>query len=171
MLLILRGVSNSFKSSFSKRFPHQQIVSLDELRIKMLDDVGCMDYADEISSVFNAILNSRLRLKADTVIDNTNLSLPLIDKLVDKAINSNNEFLILSFKREIGECIAGNRLRSLEDSKHFVPSDVIMRQFDSYQKHTPQIREKYSDSFYEFNVSNDDIDEIYKKYLKIRKEL
>lgn len=168
MLLIIRGPSNSFKSTFARNFDPLCIISHDDIRKKLFGSKGYSGEDFKVKNIVNTILKSRLVRGLDVVIDSTNIPLGIIDEYMYIAKEFKTTVYIFSFKRSYHDCVTGNNLRFQSMSEDdYVPSGIISSQCYHYAEITPLVRAKYPKSFYEFDMSNVNLDKVYDKLMSI----
>lgn len=166
--LILRGPTNCFKSTFASNFKPSSVVSFDDIRMTLTDTLDAFTEEFSVCTIANLIINSRLKFGLNVVIDSTNVSMEIVERYVDMSKAHNADVLIYSFIRSIEQIIEGNESRyvSTGDRTAYVPESIISGQVAAYNEETPVIAEVYGEIFTEFNISNQDISNIYHRLLK-----
>ena len=170
MLIILRGTSNSFKSTFAKKyFKNSSIVCLDNIRKELFGN--CNYFKEEllVKNIYSSIINSRLKHGLDVLVDSVNLHHVCINSFVNMALENNVNYIIISFKRGIEDTISGSILRSKLNNKSLVLEKDIRLQSKAYDSNTPLIINKHNKNFFEFKVKDiSSLEGIYDEYKQIR---
>ncbi len=169
MLIILRGTSNSFKSTFARRyFSFDSIISIDMIRKKLFGTCNYFKEEELIDDICSKIINSRLKHGLIAIVDSTNLYYRFIKKFINIAIKNNSDYVIFSFTRDIDDTIAGSIDRQRSTGGPGINKVDIISQSESYLKQKKIIIDKCSQYFYEFVVRDEEsLSDIYKEYEQI----
>ena len=167
MLILLRGATNSFKTTFANRFFSDiSILSIDNVRHMLFGSYYYYEEEALVSRYFYTIIRSRIKHGLDTIIDSTNLHADHMKQFINTANRFEDDYIIVSLRRDVKEAVDGSLVRGTP----LLSNESIRKQHSNYDKYLPEVIEKYGDHFYEFVVTDEEsLDDIYLEYKQIVK--
>ena len=155
-LLILCGPAGSGKSSFAKRhFSHTQVISSDECRALISDDVSNQNVSGHAFDLMHFIIEKRLLLGRFTVADATHLESD--SRNILRKICRRYGFLatVIVFNISLDVCLDRNGLRTRK-----VPEEAVRRQHEMLINTLDEIKSEDYYRIYILNESNQDTSRI-----------
>lgn len=178
MLIILRGPPGSGKSSFGRRFfKEHQIVSTDNIRKIMFDDINHMNRNDEVFHLRNQIVRQRLGAGLVTVADSMHLRPSCVNELTEIADSLCSDYIIVSFNCNKSLDLYRDRvIERNKTSEQFISMERYQKLLLDYNNSTKYFKQEFKEKFIEVSYEIEEEREflhssifqfVYHRYVKI----
>lgn len=153
MLIILRGISGSGKSTAAKQIANNEneVLSSDTFRKMLFGNAVNQGSSPVAFAMLLQVLETRMRQGLDTIVDATTLKYRDAKKYIDLAQKYGNPYMILSLNVPVEHAVQRVQQRSMEGGL-YVPHTVIKTQAERYSNNTATF---YKDEFFaEFTTTD-----------------
>lgn len=135
-VVVLIGPAGAGKTSHARRWPSDNVVSLDDLRARVADDAGDQDATADAVAIQQLLLKARFRRSLPAVIDSTNVEPDVRLALLALARRYGRSVHAIRVLPSITTCLRRNASRP---AGRRVPVETIRWQHALAQAATPDV--------------------------------